>query len=163
MGPSPAGFMTKTLLSLLVVATQLLSWNASPLYFCLGDDGSMCIDFGPDTCGCCLDKSEDACYGAHEPCPADHKHDTHVADHAADHGQSNPCGCDHVQISEPQIAVRHRAVDIDAHDVLAAAVLAVDASACHVAAADVQLTESAFRPAIPRPALAELSSVVLRC
>jgi hypothetical protein len=45
--------MAKLLLSLVLVATQLVSWSSARLYLCVCNRESVCIDRGPDDCDCC--------------------------------------------------------------------------------------------------------------
>ncbi len=135
--------MVNSLLSLILVATQVLSWNAAPLYLCLESDGTACLDFGPDTCGCCHEdasmpnSAQDAC---HEHAGCSH------ADHARPSGSAtdsqaaaSPCGCTHVQISDPQMAALGRvtfsAAELDVQAMLASptypGVCATDSALTH--------------------------------
>ncbi len=120
--------MVNSLLSLILVATQVLSWNAAPLYLCLESDGTACLDFGPDTCGCCHEVASTpdatdshACH-AHAGC--NHAEHPQPAGSATDSQASpSPCGCTHVQISDPQTAalgrVTIKAADLDFRPMLA--------------------------------------------
>jgi hypothetical protein len=159
--------MVNSLLSLILVATQVLSWNAAPLYLCLESDGSACFDFGPDTCGCCHEHAstpetdtQAACH-AHTGC--NHAEQARTAESAADSpASSSPCGCTHVQISDPQTAALGRvtftAADLDVQHVLAI-VASSDVSAIHSApvhAAGVNHLSAAESP------LALRAGIVLR-
>lgn len=44
--------MRQAFLTLLLVAAQLVSWNANPLFLCIGEDGSMDLHLGPVPCDC---------------------------------------------------------------------------------------------------------------
>src|SRR5215471_18342769 len=91
-------FMVKSFLILALVTAQLGAVSGAPLYLCLAEDGSLCIDGGPATCDCCkLAETEDDC------CPGDHSH-RHEAD-GSSAWQADPCGCTHVQISHTQAPV----------------------------------------------------------
>jgi hypothetical protein len=69
----------------MLVTAQTLSWSASPLFLCVADDGSRCIDLGPRSCECCH-------HHGHE---AAHAHRQAIA---ADRGTA--CGeCAHIQIT----------------------------------------------------------------
>ena len=102
--------MAKSLLSLALVATQFLSWSASPLYLCLGRDGSLCIDLGPGACICCEYRpSESGSHHGQWSC-AGHGHSAPHEGLWAVPGVlvAEPCSCDHVQISisQPQSGCR---------------------------------------------------------
>lgn len=120
--------MVNSLLSLILVATQVLSWNTAPLYLCLEADGSACLDFGPDTCGCCHEHASTPETDSQAAC-REHSECNH-AEHALPAGStadsqaaSTPCGCTHVQISDPQTAALGRATftaaDLDVQPMLA--------------------------------------------
>ena len=121
--------MVNSLLSLILVATQVLSWNAAPLYLCLESDGSVCFDFGPDMCGCCHEDASTQESGSPAAChehACGHAEHARPADQAADsQSSSSPCGCTHVQISDPQTAslgrVTFTAADLDVQHLLAIA------------------------------------------
>jgi hypothetical protein len=44
--------MPRLLLIFVLVAAQLFSWSASPLFLCCDDDGELSIDLGPGACQC---------------------------------------------------------------------------------------------------------------
>ena len=103
--------MANRLLSLMLVATQLVSWNASPLYLCVGSEGSVCIDLGSENCNCCPETAEraSACVVAHTQHPADtqrvstrliHEHDEDqlAPGHHDSHVSSAACECKHIQL-----------------------------------------------------------------
>lgn len=99
--------MTKALLSLTLILTQLLSWSASPLYLCLGDDGSICVDFGPEDCTCCKQPTVAGSerVAEHGTCK-DHVH--HNSEKQGLNSENSvagaPCDCTHIQILQTQTA-----------------------------------------------------------
>jgi hypothetical protein len=109
--------MVKTLLSAVLVAAQVLSASASPLYVCLGRDGTVTVDFGTADCGCCrLDGSGSECCDDDHPaphaCSTDcQTHDGLEPEHAA---EFDPCHCNHLQVAELRSATLDRADHDDA-------------------------------------------------
>lgn len=87
---------------MLLAMTQLLSWSASPLYLCINGKGSVCVDFGPEDCGCCAAAvAMDDGHAMHDAC-CDHDHGNSAQRVGADaYAQSDPCDCTHIQISQP--------------------------------------------------------------
>jgi hypothetical protein len=151
--------MVKMLLSVVLVATQVLSWNVSPLYLCLSADGSLCVDFGPIGCHCRQhDAAQSKCPGENDLCHGQ------LADWAAD--ASNPCGCDHIQISQPQAATLVRAVaapDSPHHVIPPAALLGdLPSGCCLLATGSLANVPLSGRDA-PSAALVLLASVVIQC
>jgi hypothetical protein len=160
--------MAKSLVTLLLVATQVASWNAGRLYLCLGRDGSVAIDFGPGFCDSCQPaEAECSCACEHAACPRHEPAACDAAEHAAacQHagGPLDPCDCLHIQISEPQTAVVKLSAEA-ARDALASiGLLGLDvASAC---LAGSPAAVGLFSPAefLGAGPLALRSSVVLRC
>lgn len=152
--------MVKTLLSFVLVATQALSWNASPLYLCLSADGSICLDFGSANCGGCRHDAADGASCAADACP----HDGHHACTPATAADVDPCGCEHIQISEPQAATLARtaaAPDSPRWEVPPTAAPADGARGCSLFAA--QSARASCPLDTPSPALVSLASVVMRC
>lgn len=43
----------RLLLILVLMLTQLQSWSPFPLYLCICSSGGICLDHGPESCGCC--------------------------------------------------------------------------------------------------------------
>jgi hypothetical protein len=156
--------MIRVLLSTVMVATQLLSWNASPRYLCHSEDGSICVDLGPATCDCCRHEA------AQTPPADDHQGCAHH-EGCAHHDGGNvpraaslvPCGCTHVQLSETQNATRARAAAApDAHRlVLPLAFAAQGVHSCLAARGDA--APPWHPPDQCAENLAHLASVVLRC
>ncbi len=152
--------MVHSLLSLMLVATQVLSGNSAPLYLCLEADGSICVDFGPDTCGCCHgDLAADDC-ADHELC--DHHPAAPLTAHA-EHRASEDCPCRHEQISEPQTATVQRSVSVplDQHLLAPLAIVPAVFETCTAATCDEILFSRRVDGA--SCALAERASVMLRC
>src|SRR5262245_6186215 len=103
--------MAKSLLSLVLVATQTISCGACPLYLCVGEDGSLCVDFGPDSCDCCQHVPGASLQEARDQAAAHgnsavHNYGLLGTRHSQD---AEPCGCTHIQISAPQTATLERA------------------------------------------------------
>ena len=148
--PSPA--MVKSLLALVLLSSQLLSWNASPLFVCLGPDGSICLDFGPASCGCCRPQTADA-----DCCASEHaQHD--------DHGQDDSCPCTHVQISDVQTATLNRAPAApDAHRLVASLSVAGNLSSAGCIPTTSRTAVPIVPLDLPSAALCQRSSIVLRC
>lgn len=144
--------MVKALLCVALLATQVLSWNAAPLYVCLGPDGSFCVDFGPASCGCCrLDAANSDCCAA-----------AHADEH--EHGDIDPCGCNHIQVSEPQSATLVRTtLVVDSQRFAGPQAAAINSADAGRVFATSWPTLSFRSIDLPSAALAELSSVVLRC
>ncbi len=110
--------MFKPIVAVVLAVTQVASWNALPLYLCVGKDGSMCVDLGWASCTC----GKGAC------CSETKEHDPHP--HAAcgrsagcDHGEeaaalracgvsavrdADACGCTHYPIMQQQGPVTTR-------------------------------------------------------
>lgn len=149
--------MANLLLSLILVATQLFSWGAAPLYLCTCGSGSVCIDTGPNDCDCCHDAPHAESNGTargHE-----HQHDEALATTL-----SLPCECQHVELSiwgGPAVAGSSNAPasgKFVALPAVATATLATDRSGQSPATANLHHAAGPtnFMSAI-------LSTVVLRC
>lgn len=98
--------MSKPVLSLVLALTQLLPWSASPLFLCLGSDGSVCLDAGPDACSCCHRHEDEpdcgglACSEMHDQC------ETSDVPGLCANDSGDDCDCTHVQLSQGQRAFR---------------------------------------------------------
>ena len=93
--------MSRSLLASVLVLTQLLSSNASPLYLCIESDGSFCVDSGPENCDCCHSVCEpiENHFIDSDVCDS-HPHGSPlVIGFLANHGA---CDCTHIQISQVQ-------------------------------------------------------------
>jgi hypothetical protein len=158
--------MGKSLLSLLLVVTQVVPWTASPLFLCLGSDGSVCLDAGPAACTCCRDceHDEDACCGGgagnerHEHGPA-RVPDDHRGVWVAD----DDCDCAHVLLLQDARVVRRMRVDDDAQSVVPLLAPFVSAVGAEVPASTLaSFLGPKCRDASSLP-LSERSLFVLRC
>jgi hypothetical protein len=96
--------MIRSLLSLVLAATHLVTCGAAPLYLCISDDGSMCIDSGPAGCECCSETNAEA--HDHDACDSACIGREHAAVAPASHPAAEyalvpaaPCGCEHLAIS----------------------------------------------------------------
>jgi hypothetical protein len=101
--------MRHAFLITLLLAAQAISWNASPLFLCMGGDGSLCIDLGPGSCACCQhghDWAEDL---SHNPSANGNRHSrSHDAcnrHQAPATIEATPCDCTHLQITVSWTAV----------------------------------------------------------
>lgn len=161
--------MHKSLLALVIIATQVVSWNVSPLYLCVSADGSLCFDFGPDACGCCDDDHEAvACCTASEHCAASEhaaEQSHHRGEPCGQHGHeadAAPCGCNHIQLTEPQLATRPTPTEVDPGQPFVMPVALLDLwQPCLAPSAPTGVGDSLAD--MPSTALAERSSVVMRC
>lgn len=78
--------MTRTLLILTLISTQLLSVSGDALYLCVRNDGSTCcVDAGPESCTCCQAPDELA---DSDPC-----HESECSSHGLDHDHGLAAGC----------------------------------------------------------------------
>jgi len=150
--------MTKSLLVLALMATQLLSWSARPVYLCVESDGSFRIDAGPENCDCC--RAEGARHDHFSDGPfsdnTDDCHDEANADHP-------PCDCMHIQISEQQSpVVLSRVAPPGASRVADSFAVPLCGLNPDPAALDAASRLHGLSPAIPWPQCGRLS-VVLRC
>lgn len=151
--------MIRILLSTVMVATQLLSWNASPRYLCHSEDGSVHVDLGPAACDC--HEGEDAEIA---PAVAAHSHDDHVCGPSPG-AVHDPCGCTHIQLSEAQSATLQRATTVpDSHRLVIPLVLAggADSAPCSLDTAGAAASPWHL-PGSCSETLATLASVVIRC
>ncbi len=81
--------MAKLIVSLFLVLTQFLSWNAAPVYLCICDNDAVCLDGGPDDCNCCHEDADE-----HHAVAGDHR----PADRAT-LALTSECDCRHVGLS----------------------------------------------------------------
>lgn len=150
-GYNSLGPMAKTLLSLVLAATQLLSWSAPAAYLCLAGDGAVGFDFGPTACHACQDHEHSVCCGDHD------EHST------CSTGIQAPCDCVHVPVISTQGSVTCRAANTgdDARQVASSfAALAVVFS--HEVTTSREPTAACPRFIVSR-ALLERACAVLRC
>jgi hypothetical protein len=160
--------MAKSLLSLALIVMQLLSWSASPLYLCLSSDGSVCVDLGPDACECCKHSAveSETCDATHESC-ADHNHGMpeNQGTSLASFSVGDPCGCTHVQISQPQSPTLNRS---SARADISHSVIFLITMHCNLvpAVASPPIGQAtALSPAhhVPSMRLTVLATIVIRC
>jgi hypothetical protein len=137
--------MTRAILILTLMATQLLSVSSDAIYLCVRNDGSTCcVDAGPESCACCdgHDEMPDSHACQASDCAAGGlDHDHHVAaDCCEDHDVPVPqspafagvavdtCDCTHIPLTmaneQPTITSRQvAAADFDFHAFLLAPVV----------------------------------------
>ena len=178
--------MAKSLLILMLVATQLLAGSGVSVQLCVSGDGSFCcLDCGSDTCGCCRepemptsDCRESQGGENADAVPADHGCDAgccvqHVSESPeeavlpGDLGDA-VCGCTHVPLilstDEQAIAIRLDTLDgdggIDLHADRLPASFALNWSV--VRSPPLQLQRSR-QLQIPSYALAVIATAVIRC
>jgi hypothetical protein len=85
--------MRRALLITFLLSSQLISWNASPLFLCLDGDGELGIDLGPESCNCVRHQHDSTNY---------HRHDRTCDEHGV---ALTHCDCTHVQITVAWTAV----------------------------------------------------------
>lgn len=94
--------MIRSLLVLLLVATQLLAGSGGSVYLCIGRDGTACLDAGPESCTGCHDHDETAdsvCAGASCMPSCGHHHHEQSSPPAEDQrAAADPCGCTHIPL-----------------------------------------------------------------
>lgn len=64
--------MPRSLLILMLMTTQLLSWSGGSFYLCIASDGSYRIDAGPDSCASCRMTCGTGCNACTEDSPGQH-------------------------------------------------------------------------------------------
>lgn len=78
--------MTRAILILTLMTTQLLSVSGDAIYLCVRNDGSTCcVDAGPESCTCCQAPAELA---DSDPC-----HESDCGSHASDHDHGSVAAC----------------------------------------------------------------------
>jgi hypothetical protein len=158
--------MKKGLLSLVLVMTQVVPWTASPLFLCLGSDGSVCLDGGPATCTSCRDHEhdEDACCGG----GADkERHEHQLPAQSDDRGvasiSDDDCDCAHVLLSHDARVVRRMRIDDDTLNIATILATFVSAGGADVSAPTLATAAGLMcRNASSLP-LSERAPIVLRC
>src|SRR5262249_6264339 len=134
----------------------------SPLYLCISDHGSVCLDFGPGSCLSCHESHDHGDGGACE-----HKHGAPlpcVPQQFATSGNS-PCDCLHVRLLSRGESISAKTVapdDWTRYLSFVATVGDVSPAATLSASAPPHVTFS-FSGLAPSLALIERASVVLRC
>uniref|UniRef100_A0A7C2NYS7 Secreted protein n=1 Tax=Schlesneria paludicola TaxID=360056 RepID=A0A7C2NYS7_9PLAN len=163
--------MVKSLLILMLVATQLLSGSSGSVYLCVKSDGTCCcLDSGPVSCNCCHDHGELPQALADSGCDnvACHCHDRDGVRQAEQSAAlvDDGCGCTHipliVAVEQPARIVRTAL----ATDVERLAQLVAWLPALHVGD-DVPVlwppTTGSQPTGVPDFALTVISTVVIRC
>ena len=157
--------MMQSLLSLVLVMTQLLSWSASPLYLCFDDDGSVCIDLGPDECGCCKHSpADDECVSVDGSCE-DHDHSDSAKLATALEGSfgASPCDCTHIQISQSPMLVRSSTSPDAQRLVVFFATITCDLYS-YVAVPPIDEAPTLFQTLnAPSLSLIAMASIIMRC
>jgi hypothetical protein len=158
--------MVKTLLSLLLVVTQVVPWTASPLFLCVGSDGSVCLDGGPAACACCRDREheEDACCaGSADNARHEHRLPAQSDDRCAASISDDDCDCAHVLLSRDARVIRRMRVDDDALNVTSVLATFTTAIAAEVSAPTLATTPGMMCRDVLSLPLSERAPVVLRC
>src|SRR5262245_63168639 len=156
--------MGKILLSSLLVVTQIVPWTASPLFLCVGSDGSVCLDGGPSACTCVCEHEEDACCaGSADNTRHEHRLPAQSDDQGAASMSDDDCDCAHILLSHDARVVRRMRVDDDALNVtpilatFVSAIGSVDPALSLATFAALQLRDGSSPP------LSERAPFVLRC
>jgi hypothetical protein len=169
--------MAKTLLSLMLMLTQLLSWSTPSVYLCVDSEGTIRLDGGPNSCdGCHHDSHDDHDEALHEcshhKCSAGH--DYGLASRCSSEACSADapqlwtladadCDCLHFQIvSQQQPTTVRAAASIDSAQQNLVAPLADILSMTQPTSSQVESAGGPFRAASSF-ALIERASVCLRC
>jgi hypothetical protein len=156
----------KSLLLLLLVVTQVMPWTASPLFLCLGSDGSVCLDGGPATCTCCRDHEHDE-----DPCCAENaddvRHEHRLPARIDDQGPASishdDCDCAHVLLSHDARFVRRARTDGDMQTVALRLMTSVSTVRAEVPAPALGTFDGLRRPDALPLLLSERAPIVLRC
>ena len=146
----------------MLVVTQVVPWTASPLFLCVGSDGSICVDGGPAACTCCCDHEEDAC------CSGDNDRHEHgparvPADSRGQFVSDDDCDCAHILVSHDARVVRRMRVGDDTLNVAPLLATFVNADGADVTAPTLVTCPILMgREAPPLPP-SERAPIVLRC
>lgn len=167
--------MFRSVLTLALVATQLLTWSGGSFYLCVGRDGSVQLDRSPSSCRRCAQKRD---------CDDDRDHDHSCSscscckncrqepeeDRDSRCGfrvlHSHPCGCTHVLITQSSLPTTQNRSSFAAASELVQPLDTFAVLACSMAwdvswvrfrtSADLDSHDSSFRSAM-------LRSTVIRC
>ena len=167
--------MARSLLILMLMATQLLSGSCRSLNLCISNDGAFCcIDGGPESCTCCQKHNE----RLPESCCDEHARDA-VSDTCCEHSEEesteadaqgsvagSPCGCTHIPLmvssSQPTTIARSALNEFVERNSLFVAWLPSLAASDAVNATSLHMRW--FEPpVVPDFALTVISTVVIRC
>ena len=148
--------VVKTLVSLMLIATQFLPGSALTVHLCVRSDGSVCDE---RICECCRNRHDEA----DRCCESQGTSDDCDATEVAPSGQVvSHCDCTPFPVSQPQNPT------LRSSDCAARLVTCLAAAACHVVSIDDVLpvdhtTFVSRSPHTHSPPLSLLASVVLRC
>jgi len=161
--------MAKSLLILMLVATQLLAGSGGSLYLCISGDGSFCcLDSGPGSCTCCHEQDDDppACASDCDEvtCRCHDRRET-PADPTVEIANEG-CGCIHIPLivsaAQPTRVVRARTpTDAERLRQLMASLPSIDVA--HTAIVASPPASWGGPPAVPQFALTVVSTAVIRC
>src|SRR5262245_43856576 len=158
--------MGKTLLTLMLVATQVVPWTASPLFLCVGSDGSICLDGGPAACTCCCDHEHEddaCCAGSADNARHGHRLPAQSGDQGTASISDDDCDCAHILLSHDARVVRRIRVSDDTLKGAPMLATFVTGSEIEVSAPTLATTVGLmWRNAPPLP-LSERAPFVLRC
>jgi len=164
--------MLKALLSLVLVATQILSGSGAMLYLCLSENGFHCVDFGPNSCTCCHSPAEQddfahdgCCSESAVTCDSDRSKHSKSENVAPQIVPSDSCGCTHIQITSQRstsIFPPTSSTDVERQFQFAAV---LPSFRIHDLRIDDRFDPGGIRGSliIPSQTLIFLSSIVLRC
>ena len=161
--------MVKPLLIILLALVQVTAWGRAPLYLCVSNDGTVCVDLGPDFCDCChhelAAEGDHGCSAGcdhHDQAGGDvcgHQQEAQVADSSL---ATAPCDCTHIGLAaRPDAAIVRANVDHD-HDQASLASVPLAFSAERLPVAITFAERTILRPLAPSSSLALLATVVLR-
>ncbi len=145
--------MAKLLLSLILIAMQLVSWSSARLFLCVCDSESVCIDRGPDDCDCCHE---------HDP-PAQRQAALAAHDNTGSSSLQATCECRHVELSLAGPATVVRADDPSHSGEIIALPLLLNPLHVFTAADECLQQAPPGQSAAAIYASAILGSVALRC
>lgn len=160
--------MAKSLLSLLLMLTQLLSWSMSSVYLCVDSHGAVCLDGGAESCDCCQHECHQDHDGlcSHDVCHEQHEHGVPAGSSDSPAGWTPAdadCDCSHIQIvSQQQPTSVQATVSIDVAHQDFVTPFADGLSATYSALGQIEPADSPLRAASSF-ALIERASVCLRC
>lgn len=161
--------MAKSLLILMLVATQLLAGSGGSLYLCISGDGSCCcLDSGPGSCTCCHEPDDDP-----QACASDcdevacRCHDGRETPAAPTVEIANDdCGCIHIPLivsAEQPTRVVRTATTTDAERLTQLIASPPSLDIGHTISVASPPASWGRPPAVPQFALTVISTVVIRC
>lgn len=164
--------MTKSMLILMLITTQLLSWSGASLYLCIDSDGSYCIHAGPDSCTSCqvTGAGQNACSDANLGQRGGSLCGKHGEDRLIQHSVAvvepvESCDCTHIPImlaSDQRTRAARESIALDF-----ARLSSVVAQAPAVGLVCLSVFQSGFHccdaSAVPDFTLTVISTVIIRC